>query len=279
MKPCPVIRIEQSPILVSVIVPAFNEAKTLPGVLKALLAESEFGQIIVVNDGSTDDTKQALEPLTGSPRVSIVSHDGNRGKGAAIRTGLALVKGRYCAIQDADLEYCPRDLVRLLQPLIRGEASVVYGCRSRPETVPSERRWFARGVSVLNFMVRALYGVRISDEATCYKLFPSALIKSFDLRCQRFEFCPEVTAKICRLRISILEMPIDYTPRSIAEGKKIRFRDAIEAAWTLVYWRFARMPEASYIACAEMHKSRLVASANLSRSLQIASSHLPVESR
>jgi glycosyltransferase involved in cell wall biosynthesis len=228
--------------IISVIVPAFNEARTLAIVINALLAEGLLDQIIVVDDGSTDSTSAVLEAFRSTARVVITTHAYNRGKGAAIRTGLALANGRFCVVQDADLEYNPRDLVRLLQPLLAGKALAVFGIRMRPSLEIPERFWFALGVQVLNSLVRLLYGKRIQDEATCYKVLPTSLLRSLELRCQRFEFCPEVTAKLCRLKIPILELPIGYTPRLIAEGKKIRFWDALEAAWTLLYWRFAALP-------------------------------------
>lgn len=248
--------IDDEPIFVSVIVPAFNEAETLPAILDLLLAESQLHQIIVVDDGSRDTTQIVLEPFSANRRVKLITHERNRGKGAAIRTGLEFADGEFCAVQDADLEYSPRDLVLLLQPLLHGEALAVYGCRTKPQPMSSERKWFARGVRVLNLMVRTLYGVRIADEATCYKIFPTALVKALDLQCERFEFCPEVTAKLCRLGVPILEIPIDYSPRSIEEGKKIRFTDAVQAAWILLYWRFARLPPKAYSVCQKLRSER-----------------------
>jgi dolichol-phosphate mannosyltransferase len=224
--------------LLTVIVPVFNEAGTVEEMLRRVLAAPYDKQVIVVDDGSTDGTTTLLEKWEG--KVELLRHSRNRGKGAAIRTGLEHVRGRFVIIQDADLEYDPRDYPRLIEPLLRGEAQVVYGSRylrnlRRGEGKPG--RLFRWGVSVLNLCVRLWYGVRLTDEATCYKAVPTSLLRQMDLQCERFEFCPEVTAKICRLGLRILEVPIHYHPRTVEAGKKIRWRDGWDALATLWQWR------------------------------------------
>jgi apolipoprotein N-acyltransferase len=223
----------------SVIIPAFNESQTLHSIIEKVTNVTDATHVVVVDDGSDDGTLEILEQLVAPPRVELVRHDTNRGKGAAIRTGLAHARGQFTIIQDADLEYDPTDYEKLLEPLLADEADVVYGSRYlSKENDFSGRRRFDWGVKLLNLAVRLLYGVKITDEATCYKLFPTSLLRAMDLQCERFEFCPEVTAKACRLGLRIKEVPIRYNPRTIAEGKKIRLRDGIQALLTL--WKYRK---------------------------------------
>ncbi|MBN1908516.1 MAG: glycosyltransferase family 2 protein [Pirellulales bacterium] len=229
--------------LLTVIVPVYNEAATIGAVLRKVLRVPLDKQVVVVDDGSTDQTPDRLKPWAGRPEVEIVGHRVNRGKGAAIRTGLALARGRFTIIQDGDLEYDPRDYARLVEPLASGRARVVYGSRYLAE--PNDgRRWnsFRWGVSVLNVFTWMLYGQRLTDEATCYKAFPTELLRSMRLDCERFEFCPEVTAKACRLGLKIHEVPIRYVARRIGEGKKIRWRDGLAALAALWRWRRWQAP-------------------------------------
>lgn len=164
------------------------------------------------------------------------------------RTGLARARGRFTIIQDADLEYDPQDYRRVITPLVEDQADVVYGSRR----LKSKDAWrqlfnpFYHGVTVLNWVVRVLYGARITDEATCYKAFPTAVLRMMDLVCQRFEFCPEVTAKACRMGLKIVEVPIHYTGRARRDGKKIGLRDAVEALRTLWQWRCWQPPPSTH---------------------------------
>ncbi len=222
----------------TVVVPIYNEAQTIDELLRRVAASPYPKQVIVVNDGSTDWTTAVLENWQGNPHLELLHHSANRGKGAAIRTGLAYARGRFTIIQDADLEYDPADYPLLIEPLLMGKAQVVYGSRylvQQPLKLQNVR-WLRWGVSVLNFCVRLLYGVRLSDEATCYKAFSTELLRKLDLQCERFEFCPEVTAKLCRLGIKIEEVPIHYEARNIREGKKLRWTDGIAALKTL--WKY-----------------------------------------
>lgn len=218
----------------SVIIPAYNEEDTILAAVDRVRALGGDVEIVVVDDCSSDRTR---ELLIGRSDVVLVVHPTNRGKGAAIRSAIPRVTGPVTAIQDADLEYDPDDLLRLIAPIERGEARVVYGSRfsaGRP------RMALANYVCnrLLTWSANLLYGARISDEATCYKVFDSALLKSLPLVCERFEFCPEVTARVCKRGERIVELPISYEARSYDSGKKIRWWDGVEALWTLVRYRF-----------------------------------------
>ncbi|HVA48840.1 MAG TPA: glycosyltransferase family 2 protein [Pirellulales bacterium] len=245
--------------LLTVIVPVYNEAATVDELLRRVVDVPLEIQVIVVDDGSSDGTTAILERWEGHPLVELLAHTRNRGKGAAVRTALEHARGRYAIVQDADLEYDPRDYLRLLEPLLAGEADVVYGSRYLNErsrirensgrgrgTLTSSATglaptppWttFRVGVCALNVATRWLYGTRLSDEATCYKLFRTETLRAMRLECERFEFCPEVTAKACCMGLRISEVPVGYHPRGAAQGKKIRLRDGIEALKTLWRWR------------------------------------------
>jgi len=224
----------------TVIVPAFNEARTVLQVLDRLLS-IRFPvpvEILVVDDGSTDGTGDALENA-GLSGVRLLRHDKNRGKGAAIRTGIEAATGEFLVIQDADLEYEPGEIPGLLEPLIRGEADVVYGSRILKSDNPASYHRYYWGGRLVTFWTNLLFGSSLTDEPTCYKLFKTELLRGLDLRCTGFEFCPEATGKILNRRIPILELPITYRPRSIEEGKKIRWWDGVVALWTLLRIRVA----------------------------------------
>jgi dolichol-phosphate mannosyltransferase len=242
--------------LLSVIVPAYNERPTIGRVLQRLL-ESPYPdkEIIVVDDGSVDGTAAILERWTIHPNILVLRHQRNRGKGAAVRTALAYARGTITIIHDADLECDPGDWPSLIEPIRRGEATVVYGSRYLRPAHPLPWSKFRLAVSLLNLLVRLLYGRRLSDEATCYKAMPTALFRALDLRSQRFELCAEITAKLCRLRLPILEVPISYQPRTAVEGKKIGWRDAWSTFWTLLQWRFLPMRQQREILSASCAQS------------------------
>jgi dolichol-phosphate mannosyltransferase len=221
---------------VSVIVPVFNEAAHVDEILRAVHASPVKKEIIIVDDGSTDGTREKLQALPPLDDVTIVFHEKNCGKGAAIRTALAYARGEFVLIQDSDLEYDPQDYPALLQPLEEGKANVVYGVR--PDRPERGLRFFL-GAKLLTHLSNLLYGAGIHDEATCYKVVRRSLLMRMRLECRRFEFCPEITAKLCRLDEKIAEVPISYNPRSALEGKKIRYTDGWQAIWTLIRYRFA----------------------------------------
>ncbi len=220
---------------VSVLVPVYNEAAHVDELLQAIQASPVKKEIIIVDDGSNDGTREKLQALPPSDDLTIVFHEKNCGKGAAIRTALAYARGEYLLIQDSDLEYDPQDYPALLQPLEEGKANVVYGVR--PDRPERGLRFFL-GAKLLTHLTNLLYRAGIHDEATCYKVFRRSLLGRVQLECHRFEFCPEVTAKLCRMGEKIAEVPISYQPRSAVEGKKIRHSDGWLAIWTLVRYRF-----------------------------------------
>ena len=219
----------------SVIVPVYNEAAHVDELLQAIHASPVKKEIIIVDDGSTDGTRETLQALPPMDDVTVVFHEKNCGKGAAIRTALAYARGEYVLIQDSDLEYDPQDYPALLRPLEAGEANVVYGVR--PDRPERGLRFFL-GAKLLTHLTNVLYGAGIHDEATCYKVIRRSLLSQLQLECHRFEFCPEVTAKLCRIGEKIAEVPIKYNPRSAVEGKKIRHSDGWQAIWTLLRYRF-----------------------------------------
>jgi glycosyltransferase involved in cell wall biosynthesis len=226
---------------VSVIIPVYNEFTTFHQVLErvrcAALPAGCSKEIVVIDDGSTDGTRQALDEEERAGIVVGHHNAQNAGKGTAIRAGIQLASGDILIIQDGDLEYDPNDYAAILEPIVRGEADVVYGSRflGRPVGMAWKNRIANR---ILTFAANLLYGARISDEATAYKAFRSSVLRQIHLECRRFEFCPEVTAKLRRLGFCIHEVPIRYNARDIREGKKIRARDGIEALWTLLHYRF-----------------------------------------
>ena len=224
----------------SVIIPAYNEEKTIGIILKSIFAQSfDFSfEVIVVDDGSTDGTLIAVKD-TGLA-VRYYRQEPNQGKGAAIRRGLKEVKGTYTIIQDADCEYDPGDYRALMQPLLSGKATVVYGSRIRKSGNPYSYARYYWGGRLLSLVTNILYGSRITDEPTCYKVMKTDLLLSLGLVCRGFEFCPEATAKILKKNIPIFEVPIAYVPRTKEEGKKICWKDGVMALWTLFKLRFSR---------------------------------------
>ena len=203
--------------------------------LQAIHASPVKKEIVIVDDGSTDGTREKLQALPRIDDVTIVFHEKNCGKGAAIRTALSYAHGEYVLIQDSDLEYDPQDYPAVLRPIVDGKANVVYGVR--PDRPERGLRFFL-GAKLLTLLTNLLYGAGIHDEATCYKMFRRSVLSRVRLECHRFEFCPEVTAKLCRLGEKIAEVPISYNPRSTGEGKKIRHSDGWQAIWTLIRYRF-----------------------------------------
>ncbi len=221
----------------SIIIPVYNEEKTLREILSLLAKLPIEAQIIAVDDASGDKSFEILKDWSASNQLEVFRHDKNRGKGAAIRTGLRHCQGEYTIIQDADLEYDPNDIVKMLETADRHQADVVFGSRiHNPQSGISYRRFYWGG-KFLTFLANLLYGVNISDESTCYKMVRTTLINDLNLTCQRFEFCPELVAKLGKRKIKIFEIPISYYPRKMGEGKKIRWHDGLSAIWTLIKLR------------------------------------------
>ncbi|MGA9389016.1 MAG: glycosyltransferase family 2 protein [Candidatus Sulfotelmatobacter sp.] len=221
---------------VSVIVPVYNEAAHLDELMKAIHASPVRKEIIIVDDGSTDGTRERLQSMSLADDVTVIFHQKNFGKGAAIRTALEYARGEFVLIQDSDLEYDPQDYPSLLRPLELGRANVVYGVR--PDRPARGLRFFL-GAKLLTHLANLLYRAGIHDEATCYKVFRRSVIAQVRLECRRFEFCPEVTAKLSRMGEKIAEVPVKYSPRSAGEGKKIRHSDGWLAIWTLLRYRIS----------------------------------------
>jgi len=227
--------------LLSVIVPVFNERSTVAEVLRRIRAADikVDAEVIVVDDGSSDGTDKVLAAM-GDSTIRVINHDSNRGKGAAIRTGLAVARGDLVLIQDADLEYDPVDWPRLLEPVLRGKAQVVYGSRftgERKNMLPLH--WI--GNRFLSLVTNLLYSSTLSDMETCYKLFDRRVLEGITIQSDRFDFEPEITAKVLRRGYRIYEVPISYAGREPDEGKKITWRDGIGALKALVRYRFTRL--------------------------------------
>jgi glycosyltransferase involved in cell wall biosynthesis len=223
---------------VTVLVPALNEQDTIGEVVDRLLALPISTQVIVVNDGSSDRTGEILQGY--GERILLLTNPSKGGKGAAIRQALPHATGRTVIVQDADLEYAPEEIPQLIQPILSGQSKVVYGTRFAHGLTPGMALPNKIVNRLLRSFVRVLFGQKLTDEATCYKAFDTALLRRMNLECVRFEFCPEVTAKSCRLGETIREIPISYTPRNKAAGKKIRWTDAPDAFWTLLKHRFKK---------------------------------------
>lgn len=225
-------------LVLSIIVPVFNECATIEIILRRLFALNLVHiqkEIIVVDDGSTDGSREVLSQYKS--RLRLILHKKNQGKGAAIRTGIRVATGDYILIQDADLEYDPKDIKKLLQIVQKQAAPVVYGSRFKGKANDSvflhrEANYF------LTSLTNLLYGSSLSDMETCYKLIRADLLKSLPLTAQHFEFEPEVTAQLLNNKIPIIEIPISYTKRGYGEGKKINVWDFFEAVWTLTRYKF-----------------------------------------
>lgn len=221
----------------SVLIPALNEGRTLGTVLDEVLAVDEPLEVILVDDGSTDNTWDVMsEYAARHPQIRAVRHSRNMGKGAAVRTALDHARAAYVIVQDADLEYDPREYTRLLEPVRRGHASIVYGTRAFASHT-AYSYWYVLGNRAVTTAVNILYNVYLSDMETCYKLMPSDVARSLNLQARGFDVEPEVTAKLLRLGHRIYEVPISYTARSREEGKKLTPMDGIKALGVLLRYR------------------------------------------
>ena len=229
----------------SVIIPAYNEINTIKEIITKIKLIKISKEIIIVDDFSTDGTREFLKNLD-DPQIKTFFHKKNYGKSHGVRIGIKEARGDIIIIQDADLEYDPQDYYKLIKPIEQGKAKVVYGTRFpkkkghpsllHPYEILSNPFYFAN--KILTIMANILYNAKITDEPTCYKVFDSDVLKSLNLKSERFEFCPEVTAKIRKKGFKIHEVPINYNPRTIDEGKKINWKDGVEAIWTLIKYRF-----------------------------------------
>jgi glycosyltransferase involved in cell wall biosynthesis len=229
------LRLHLSHFKLSVVVPVYNERNSLLEIIQKIESVPISKEIILVDDFSTDGSRDLLRGLA-KEGLKVLYHERNMGKGAALRTGFQQATGDFVLIQDADLEYNPTDYPKLIQPILEGRADVVYGTRfsgSRRNMMSLHRF----GNEFLTWITNLLYRASITDMETCYKLFKRSTIQSIKIESNRFNFEPEVTAKILKRGLRIIEVPISYSGRSFSEGKKITWRDGFSAVWTLVKYR------------------------------------------
>ena len=225
------------PVL-SVVIPVYNEKPTLEEVLARVRAVPIDKEIVIIDDGSTDGTRELLEIVAKEPGTKVFYHQRNLGKGAAVRTGLAACQGDIIIIQDADLEYFPEEYPELIAPILKDMADVVYGSRfkGKPNRVLFYHHYLAN--KFLTMLSNIFTDLNLSDMATCYKVFRREVVQAIPLRQDRFGFDPEVTAKIARRRLRVFEVAISYNGRTYEEGKKIRLKDALQALWCILRYAF-----------------------------------------
>jgi glycosyltransferase involved in cell wall biosynthesis len=225
---------------ISVVIPVYNEAHTIDFILERVIAQPCVAEIIVVDDASSDATWQKLQCWQSDRSIRIFQHERNRGKGAAVRTGLQAIAAPVVIIQDADLEYDPADYMPMLELIRTGKADIVYGSRFARSQLEPGPAWHSLGNRLLTFISNCATGLRLTDSATCYKMFRSHILAQIQLKEDRFGFCPEVTAKAARLGMRFAEIPICYKGRTISEGKKIRASDGLDALRCIIEYNFIR---------------------------------------
>ena len=222
--------------LLSVVMPVYNEVETVMQVIDRVMGLDFDLNLIVVDDGSTDGTRDLLAQIDDE-RILVVLQPENKGKGAAVRTGYDHANAEIVTIQDADLELDPTEIPKLVEPVAAGEVDVVYGSRfmhgwKHRNALNAFANWFLSGLT------NVLFGTRLRDMEACYKVFRTEHLTKFELKADRFDFEPEITAKLCKLGLSIREIPIRYQPRDFKDGKKIHWKDGFEAIYTLIKYRF-----------------------------------------
>ena len=231
----------------SVIIPVYNEEKTLNTIVERVKATPFDKEIVLVDDGSTDGTHAILQKLAKDPEIKVYYQPQNMGKGAALRRGFDEAVGDIILIQDADLEYNPQDYEKLLPPILEGRADVVYGSRFSSVERKVHSYWHTKGNQTLTMLSNWLCDLRMTDMETCYKVFRAPVIKSLNLTSNRFGFEPEVTAKLARIPgLRIFEVPISYNYRTYAEGKKIGWKDGVSAIYNIVKHNVSHCPEKAY---------------------------------
>jgi glycosyltransferase involved in cell wall biosynthesis len=223
---------------ISVIIPVYNEEQTICEIVARVQATRIPDEIVIIDDGSSDGTRALLAELDGKCGVRVILHPHNQGKGAAVRTGIQSATGDVVIIQDADLEYDPREYPNLLKPIEEGIADVVYGSRFLGAGRRPILYWNMVANKILTFITNILYNNILSDMETGYKVFKRSLVKDIPLHSRRFEFEPEFTAKVLKRHMRIYEVPIAFNPRDYSQGKKIQASDGFVAVWTLIKYRF-----------------------------------------
>jgi glycosyltransferase involved in cell wall biosynthesis len=223
---------------VTVVIPVYNEVSTIREIVRRVLATGLVSEVVIVDDGSQDGTRGVLEELNGQNGVRVILHAKNMGKGAAVRTGIQAAAGEVVIIQDADLEYDPREYANLLRPIEEGIADIVYGSRFLGGARRPILFWNMVANKILTLITNILYNNILSDMETGYKVFKREVIQGIPLKSRRFDFEPEFTAKILKRKIRIYEVPIAFNPRDYSQGKKIHMGDAFEALWALIKYRF-----------------------------------------
>ncbi|HMN11225.1 MAG TPA: glycosyltransferase family 2 protein [Bellilinea sp.] len=225
-------------MLKTVIIPAYNEKDTIEEIIKRVQGTGIIDEILIVDDGSTDGTREILANYKETPGIRVILHEKNAGKGAAVRTGIKEATGDLLIIQDADLEYNPEEYPKLFKPIEDGIADVVYGSRFLGQARRPILFWNMVANKLLTFVTNILYNNILSDMETGYKVFKREMVSNIPLHAKRFDFEPEFTAKILKRKFRIYEVPIAFYPREYHEGKKIKAWDAFEALWTLIKYRF-----------------------------------------
>jgi len=222
----------------SVIMPVYNEKETLEEIVRQVLATGLAYEIVIVDDGSTDGSREIMQQWSDHPVIKVILHEKNGGKGSAVRTGFRNASGEVFVIQDADLEYDPRDYAKLLQPIEEGRADVVYGSRFTGGPARKIYYFHRLGNQFLTTVCNILYNLDLTDMETCYKCFKAEVVRDMTIHARRFDFEPEFTAKIAKRGYRVYEVPIAYYGREFDEGKKITWKDGFPALWTLIKYRF-----------------------------------------